>query len=163
MRYYSRKFVKESQTMSRMKNSVDSHQSSAQGERRGDRLSLWSPGSDWQTFVVAASDHNKCKNSFDHSSHFTGVTQCDHPPPSPLVSEKPQVSGGTRQKTSWSRVYNPSTGHKRERGKGRRETWPHKNSVYANPSPPAFNYLGELMNSNGTIYAATTKLETFER
>ena len=77
------KFVKESQTMGRVKNSVDSHQSSAQGERRGDRLSLWSPGSDWQTFVVAASDHNKCKNSFDHSSHFTGVTQCDHPPPPP--------------------------------------------------------------------------------
>ena len=34
------KFVKESQTMGRVKNSVDSHQSSAQGERRGDRLSL---------------------------------------------------------------------------------------------------------------------------
>ena len=97
---------------------------------------------------------------------FITFHRCDTmwpPPPPPLVSEEPQVSGGTRQKTSWSRVYNPSTGHKRERGRGRRETWPHKNSVYANPSTPAFNYLGELMNSNGTIYAATTKLETFER
>ena len=161
MRYYSRKFAKESQTMGQVKNSVDSHQSSAQGERRGDRLSLWSPGSDWQTFVVAASDHNKCKNSFDHSSHFTGVTQCDHPPPPP---GQWGASGVRRNKTK--DIVKPGLQPQhwtQERGRGRRETWPHKNSVYANPSPPAFNYLGELMNSNGTIYAATTKLETFER
>ena len=38
---------------------------------------------------------------------------------------------------------------------------PHKKSVYANPSPLTLNYLGELMNSNGNIYA-TTKLETLK-
>ena len=159
MRYYSRKFVKESQTIQRSEKQRW-FTPELRGERRGGPFVIMKP--DWQTFVVAASDHNKCKNSFDHSSHFTGVTQWPPPTPSPLVTEKPQVSGGTRQKTSWRKVYNPSTGHN-ERGRGRRETWPHKNSVYANPSPLAFNYLGELMNSNGTIYAATTKLETFER
>ena len=97
---------------------------------------------------------------------FITFHRCDtmttpHPLP-PGHWEASGVPGGTRQKTSWRKVYNPSTGHN-ERGRGRRETWPHKNSVYANPSPLAFNYLGELMNSNGTIYAATTKLETFER
>ena len=162
MRYYSRKFVKESQTMGQVKNSVDSHQSSAQGERRGDRLSLWSPGSDWQTFVVAASDHNKCKNSFDHSSHFTGVTQCDHPPPPPWSVRSLRCPAEQDKRHREAGFTTPAL-DTRERGRGRRETWPHKNSVYANPSTPAFNYLGELMNSNGTIYAATTKLETFER
>lgn len=56
-------------------------------------------GPDWQTFVVAASDHNKCKNSFDHSSHFTGVTQWP-PPTSPLVTPgQGEASGVRRNKT----------------------------------------------------------------
>lgn len=100
--------------------------------------------------------------------HISPGWHNDHPPPppwSPLVRVKPQVSGGTRQKTSWGKVYNPSPGHNETGPEEAEEArdWPHKNSVYANPSPLAFNYLGELMNSNGTIYAATTKLETFER
>ena len=97
--------------------------------------------------LLSMSVTTSVKNSFDHSSHFN----TDTPPwwtfpPSPqhpldsFVSSVGliQVFKDKRQKTSWRRVYNPNTLDSPSPVQSSRARWPHKNTVYANPSPLNF-------------------------
>ena len=138
------------------------------------------------------SDHNKCKNSFDHSSQFNNDMVLTLYPPPPLAQgQTPCHLWPMLNESGWLhyselcwmvdsfvssaplcdcfRCSKKKTKDVVKEGLQPQHyvqctvpglDWSHKNSVYANPSPLHFNYLGELMNSNGNIYT-TSKLETF--